>query len=81
MIRVFDFVKKLSDLSGSYAREVFLFMNIVIWCAVSAVIFVPLCSILIKNDMVLFTSTICLVGYPGIIIGLFGGILYLVMKS
>ena len=81
MIRIFDFIKKLSDLFGSYAREVFLFMNIFIWCAVSAVIFVPLCSILIKNEIVLLTSLICLIGYPGIIIGLFGGILYLVMKS
>lgn len=81
MIKIFDFTKKLSDLSGEHSRLVFLLINIVIWCVASAVIAVPLCTIFIKDKAMLFTILACLIGYPGLGIGLFGGLTYLIKRS
>ena len=81
MTKIFDFTKRFSDSFGAHARLVFLLMNIVIWCAAAAVIFVPLCSIFIKNQVTLLISLMCFIGYPGVVIGLFGGIVYLLQKQ
>lgn len=81
MIKLFNFTERLSKPFGMHARLVFLLMNIVVWCAAAAVIFVPLCSFFIKNQTALLISLMCLIGYPGVVIGLFGGIIYLILKS
>ena len=76
--KLWNFVNQYID--KEHALAVYLPILIVGWTIIGTVLGMGVCSVIRINLVQSLSDIICVGGYAGIILGLFGGILYLYRK-
>lgn len=81
MNKIYRVSKEISEITGEKSSNIFLFINILIWTflafLVTLLIFFIVPGSLKGTGDILF----CTMGYTGVIVGFFGGILYLYIND
>lgn len=77
MGKIYVISKKIHEVTGIQVTSVFLVLNCMVWAVVAWILGCIGCNIFAYSLANQHVTLACIVGYTMIIIGFFGGILYL----
>lgn len=81
MTIIYQMAKKLHDRIGLKETSVFLFLNTVFWAFLSFLVGMIICRMIFGAWEISGIVLFCIVGYAAVILGFFGGAIYLYQKN